>query len=111
MLQQALQKIGTEISAEKKNKYLPAVGSFLINHLRNNPQDANKIMTEGKTIAGSLNAMKDEAKKNQDNGIGMLADEEAFNIVLKYYGVPVAEPERGTIAKAVNFDISLDDLM
>ncbi|NQX67957.1 hypothetical protein HQN90_17690 [Paenibacillus alba] len=111
MLQDALQKIGTEISAEKKNKYAPAVGSFLINHLRNNPQDAGNILTEGKTIAGSLKAMREEAQKNQDGGIGMLSDEEAFNIVLKYYGIHVNEKVPVTMSKVANFDISLDDLM
>jgi hypothetical protein len=111
MLQDALKKIGAEIGADKKNKYVPVVGSFLINHLRNNPHDSAKIMEEGKTIAGSLKSMKEEAKKNQDDGVGMLTDDEAFNIVLKYYGVPVAELERETEPKAVNFDVSLDDLL
>ena len=112
MLQQALQKLTAEIAAvDKKNKYVPVVGGFLINHVRNNPEHAELILTEGKTIAGSLNAMQAEASKFVVNQCGVLSDEEGFNIVLKYYGVNVPEVAPAIATQAANFDLSLDDLL
>jgi hypothetical protein len=113
MLQQALQKLQTEIgSVDKKNKYVPVVGGFLINHVRNNPEHASLILVDGKTVSGSLEAMKAEAKKQASDGVGVLTDEEGFNVVLKYFGVDVPDPvapEPEPTAR--NFNVSLDDLL
>ncbi|MFX3635429.1 MAG: hypothetical protein ACE3L7_04020 [Candidatus Pristimantibacillus sp.] len=113
MLQNALQKLSTEVgSADKKNKFVPVVGGFLINHVRENPEHAALIMADGKSIAGSLEAMKNEAKKQAVNGFGMLTDEEGFNVVLQYYGIDVPEtPKMENIPPAVNFNIALEDLL
>jgi hypothetical protein len=110
MLQQALQKLQAEITGNPKNSYVQAVGGFLIKHVQSNPKNAALFIAEGKTIAGSLEAMKTEAQKKKSGNVGVLTDEEGFNIVLKYYGVKVPEtvPPQAT---AASFDASLDDLL
>ncbi|WP_138756463.1 hypothetical protein [Paenibacillus sinopodophylli] len=111
MLQQALQKISAEIgSADKKNKYVPVIGGFLINHVRENPEHARLITADGKSIAGSLTAMQAEAKKHAVNGCGVLTDEEGFNIVLRYFGVTIPDLPIAALAP-VNFEVSLDELL
>lgn len=111
MLQQALQKLSAEIgSADKKNKYIPVVGGFLIDHVRNYPEHAELIMQEGKTIKGSLQVMSEEARKNAVDGCGVLTDEEGFNIVLKYFGVVVPETPQPDV-QPTNFKLSLDDFL
>lgn len=116
MLQLALQKISAEVgAADKKQRFVPVVGGFLMNHVRQHPEHAQLILVEGKTIAGSLDAMKAEAQKNAVNGCGMLTDEEGFNVVLRYYGATVevkaAVPPVAAVAKPTNFSGSLDDLL
>lgn len=108
MIQQAMQKIQAEIAEKPNDKYVQVVGGFLINHVRSNPQDAELIMTDGKTIAGSLNAMREEARKHQSGGVGVLTDEEGFAIVLKYFGVNVSEKKQDP---AADFNVSLEDLL
>ncbi len=110
MLQQALQKLNAEISsADKKHKYIPVVGGFLINHVRNNPDHANLIMAEGKTLAGSVQAMAAEAKKIAFQGCGVLTDEDGFNIVLRYFGIDVPKKEPEPVAVGLN--INVDDML
>lgn len=111
MLQQALQKIQSELSEKAKDKYVQAIGAFLIKHIRQRTEHAPFILTDGKTIAGSLGAMKEEARKQQSNGVGMLTDDEAFAIVLKYFGVPVADPVPAAVPVVPDINVTLDDVL
>ncbi|MBS3885592.1 MAG: hypothetical protein KGZ56_00885 [Dethiobacter sp.] len=111
---QAIEKLRSEMEQNKNHRYIQIVGNFLVQYVTKNTAAAERILTEGKTIKGSLNDMKNEARKNQMDGIGVLSDEEGFAVVLKYYGITTA----GTLASspapekaAVNFDVSLDDLL
>lgn len=94
-MQEAITKIQAEMAANDKNPYIRVIGEFLIGHLGNNPEAAEKILADDKTVAKSLDAMKAEAKKKQHNGVAMLTDAEGFAIVLKYFeidGGPVVSP-------------------
>lgn len=108
MLQEALKKIQTELAEKAKDKYVQVIGAFLIDHIRNHPEHAALILTNGKTIAGSLSAMKEEARKNQSNGVGILTDEEGFAVVLKFFGVEVKQPEKPV---EVGFSVDIDTLL
>ncbi|WP_144940161.1 hypothetical protein [Paenibacillus sp. 32O-W] len=110
MIKEAIEKIQAEIVADPKNRYVAVVGGFLRNYVREHPEHASLILAKDKTIAGSLNAMKEEAKKHKTNGVGILTDEEGFAVVLKYYGVNIPKPEP-TAAAVPEFDVSLDDLL
>lgn len=111
MLQQALQKLQTEVAAKPKEVYIAAVGAYLIQYIRSNPDHSRLIMTNGKTIAGSLNACKAEAKKSQSNGVGMLTDDQTFKIVRKYFGIPVTEEAPPPPQAPAPLTMSLDDLL
>lgn len=112
MLQQAMKKLQAEISAaDKKHKYVPVIGGFLMQHLKEQPEHAELIATEGKTIAGSLKAMQDEARKIAVGGAAMLTDEEGFAIVLKYFGIDTEQPEQAPEPQVVGLNLSLDDLL
>lgn len=126
MKAEAIAKLKAEMDGNKNNPYIKVVGEFLLRHLEANPNNAEKIMAADKTIAKSLDAMKEEARKKQHNGMAMLTDAEGFAIVLKYFGIegevntgaalsaptfrpavtaPAAEPA------ASDFDVKLDDFL
>lgn len=123
-MKNAIIKLNAEIDANKSNPYVKVIGDFLKAHIGANPQDAEKIVVAEKTVIKSLDAMKNEAKKNQSNGMAMLTDAEAFAVVFKYYGiegqaaispapvVPSPDHVKNITQKASSrFDISLDELL
>lgn len=87
LLEQAIAKLKAEMDANKTNAYVQAIGQFLIEHVQSNPASAEKIMTNSKTVAGSLDAMRKEAEKKKTGNFAMLTPQEGFSIVLKYFGV------------------------
>lgn len=86
-MKKAIEKLQKEM--DSKDKYIQVVGTYLIGYVNQNNDFAEHIVKKGRTIAGSLNAMKAVAKKNQSNGVGILTDEEGFEIVIKYFEAPV----------------------
>ena len=85
MLNRAIEKLENEISAS--NKYVQVIGQFLLEHIQAHPEAAEKILAEDKTIKGSLQHMKNEARKQAIEGAAILTDEEGFTIVLSYFGI------------------------
>lgn len=110
MLQQALQKLQKEIGEKTKDAYVSHVGSFLIKHVKEHPEHAAFIIADDKTISGSLAAMREVARKRQSNGVGVLSDEEGFNIVLKYFNVPLQTEANKIVEPELMID-SIDDLL
>lgn len=92
MKEQAVKKLRDEMAANEKQPYIQVIGNFLIQHLEAHPETAEGILANGKTIKGSTDAMKAEAKKKQVGGVGVLTDAEGFEIVLKYFGVKPKKP-------------------
>lgn len=95
MLEQAVAKIKTEMGANKDSAYVQVVGKFLLRHVDAFPACADKILAEGKTIVGSLSAMRSEANRQRArtpagqvaDTVGVLTDEEGFAVVLTYFGI------------------------
>jgi hypothetical protein len=113
MLKEALVKLQAEVTAAKNKVYVAPVAAYMMEHVRNHPKDAAKVLVEGKTMAGAIAAMKAEAQKGQAGGEGYITDEQGFAIVLDYYGiaalkaapiVPVA------VAPTPAINVNLDDL-
>jgi hypothetical protein len=125
MLANAISKIKTEMDQNKNNSYIQVVGGFLLQHLERDPEAAGKIMAEGKTIAKSLDAMRDEASKKKVGNCAMFTPAEGFEIAMKYFGIEAAAPGAVPGVKTVNipapvppvqragidFDIKLEDLL
>lgn len=117
----AIAKIQAEMEANKNNAYVQVVGEFLLQHLATNPQDAEKILNQDKTILKSLEEMCKVAKKKKVGNCAVLTDQEGFGVVLKYFGIDTkpkmqanSSEQQVTVqhkAPAVNFDISLDELL
>jgi len=117
-MEQAVKKLQDEIAGSQNNPYIQVIGNFLIQHVQANPGTAEKILENGKSIAKSLEAMKNEARKKISNGMAMLTDEEGYAIVLKYYGIdgqhiqPVrAVQDVRPEPEASRFDVKLDDFL
>lgn len=108
----AMDKIRDEM-AKSGARYVAVVGEYMTDYLRRHRESAGKILAQGKTIAGSLGAMREEARKGQSGGVGILDDETAFGVVLRYYGIEDAgrEPAREPAAAPEPDDLSLDALM
>lgn len=88
----AMDKLRDEM-AKSQGKYVQVVGEYMTAYLLQHPEAEAAILTEGKTIAGSLKVMEDEARKVKQGNVAVLDDQTAFGIVLQYYGI---EEEQGT---------------
>ena len=133
MLDKAKEKITAEMEKNKDDQYIQVIGNMLLQQLAVNPKIADKIIAGEKTIAKSIDAMAQEAKKKQRNGRAMLTDAEGFGIVLKYYGIEVrmgidlatgpdytavngqvtSNPpgQKKDVSKPAAFSLDLDDLL
>lgn len=111
MVQEALRKLQTEMAGAVADSYISYIGAFLMDHVRQNPHHATLIMADGKSISGSLEAMRSEASKKKKNNFAMFTPEQGFEIVLKYYGVSTKKTDSQQVAAAPKLDVSLDDLM
>jgi len=120
---QAIEKIKAEMEQHRNNAYVQAVGGMLLQHIDVSPASAEQILTEGKTISGSLAEMQKEARKKQVGNCAVLTDQEGFAIVLNYFSIELVtgvQPSTvtSTVSVAVkedkpntSFDVSLDDLL
>ena len=114
----AIDKIRDEM-AKDGGRYAQVVGDYLTGYLRGHPAAAGKILEKGKTIAGSLEAMREEASKVKQGSVAVLDDETAFGVVLRYYGIKCAaepappEPAAAPLpaAPARDAGLDLDDLL
>ncbi len=124
MLEKAIKKIQDEIAKNKDNPAIKAVGEFLIDHIHSHPEDAEKIMTNKKSITGAMDCMKEKAHKKAKNGYAVIAPNEGLKIVMDYFCIEnnaktVSKPVEGApkskeSAQKSNesvFDIDLDDLL
>jgi hypothetical protein len=124
VIKKAIEKINSEMEKDK-DPYVQVIGNFLLDYINKNPDSSEKILSENKTIAKSIDEMASVAKKKAVKGRAMLTDQEGFQIVLKYFGVnediPVTIPiakEAGTpiitLEKkktVIDFDVKLEDFM
>jgi hypothetical protein len=90
MLAKAIEKLKAEIDGNKNNPYVQVVGEFLLQHLQENPSNAEKIFQEDKTIGKSLSEMEKAAKKKKVGNCAVLTDQEGFKVVLEYFGIDAA---------------------
>ena len=119
-MEEAIKKITDEMEKDKANTPVQLLGKLVLQHLKINPGAAPAIMSQGKTLAGAMSAMREEARKHHNHGgVAALTDEEGLNMALNYFGVVAAggatalrtadaEP---AIAKRNGFSVYLDDLL
>lgn len=85
MKQQAMQKIDKETCKGPVAELQKAVMCWL----EADDEAAGLIMTEGKTINGLFDFLKDTARRNASNGCGCINgdDPEGMSLVLNYFGM------------------------
>lgn len=112
MVQEALKKLQAEITSSK-DPAIDAIGSYIMNYVRSNPEHADLFLAEKKNLAGGCQACYEEARKKAQNNRAMMSGEEVFRIVLKYYGVPVPEEKQAAVEAPTKPKITttLDDIL
>jgi len=81
---EAKEKIKQEIEANKDNRYINYIGTYLLGYLEKHEDFAEHVL-KNKTISESIDAMRAEAKKHQDQGVALISDVEGFQIVVDYF--------------------------
>lgn len=110
-MEKAIEKLKNEMDQDKDNAFLQAVGNYLIEYVNRNPDKAQTFLAEDKTIAGSLQKMKESARKQAKNGCAVLTDEEAYKVVLKYFGIEsLNSAPAATQVQTNSLNLSLDEL-
>lgn len=92
MIEKAIEKVKAEMEKDKA-PHIQIIGQYLLKQIEINKGAATAIVKEGKTIKGSIEKMRKEAKKNAVNGCGVLTDAEGFEIVRKYFGFEAVQDE------------------
>ncbi|RXZ84613.1 hypothetical protein EBB07_00935 [Paenibacillaceae bacterium] len=109
MLQEALQKLQKEVADSPKDEYVRMLGAELINYVRANPDKAPLFVAQGKSIQGSLAAMRKAVEKKKQGNMAVVTPDEGKSIVLEYYGIQTAKAEPEPVA--VGFSVDIDDLL
>ena len=87
----AMDKLRDEMAENAGSRYVQVVGEYLTDYLLNHPEAEAAILTDGKSIKGSLSAMEAEARKVKTGSVAVLDDQTAFGIVRGYFGIAEAE--------------------
>lgn len=88
LFEQVIDKLRDEMAANAKDGAIEVIGEFLTALIRANPEHAEKIMEEKKTIKGAMEAMKTEAAKHKNDNVACLDFCAGIRVVLEYYGLP-----------------------
>ena len=100
-MEKAIAKLQAEMAANLNQPYVQIVGNYLLAHLEENPEHAESLAADDKSIMDSLNVMQRYASAKKVGNVAVLTDAQGFGIVLQYFdcwdGEPFeipAEPER-----------------
>lgn len=86
----AMDKIRDEMAMTKVGA-VQTLGEWMTAWLSEHPEGREKVLAEGKTLAGAYKAMEAEARKKQGSGAVCMEDTEAVQIVAGYYEIPPME--------------------
>ena len=89
MIQKAIIKINTEMQKSPNDKQLEAIGHHVIDAITTEA-NAKAVLDEKKTLNGARAEVRSAAKKQAVNGMAMIASDEVFAIVDKYFGISAA---------------------
>lgn len=109
----AIDKLRDEMAEKANDAYVSYVGEELTKHLTAHPAEAEKILNNGKTIAGSLEALKKYAGNHKTGNMAVIPPDEGMRIVIEYFGITSAEHvEKSKSAGACGFGgLDLDELL
>ena len=83
------------------SQYIKVVGEYLTDYLLKHPEAEDLLKAENKSVAGSLETVKNKARAQAVGSVAVLDDQTVFGMVLDYFGIKggaqtsaaVAEPE------------------
>jgi len=87
MIEKAIAKISQEAESLATDPSVQRIAQHIIQKIKGNSKNAEKVLNESKTIKGAIAAMRNEASKRQVNGVGYISDEEGFKIIEKYFEI------------------------
>lgn len=85
MIDEAIKKITDEMM-KLDTPFARAIEEYLT-RICTSEAVAEKILEEGKSLQGALDAIKEAARENQQGGVGVVSDEEGYRIVREYFGI------------------------
>lgn len=113
MIEQAIEKINIEMQKNPSDKYTEVIGHYCIDRVTN--ETAEKFLADGKTLKGALDAVKAVARKNAQNSVCIMSDDEVFSEVNKYFGLSdvatVTAPKQPTKPKAPSLNLDFNDFL
>ena len=91
MLNQAIEKVKSEMKLYEGSHSIQRIGNFLLEQLSKTPDATEKILDPEKSIIKSLKQMEKEVRETIQKAQGdigvTITDEEGFEIILKYFGI------------------------
>ena len=103
MIQQAIVKINAEMQKAPNDKQLEAIGHHVIDAITTEA-NAQAVLDEKKTLNGARTEVRSAAQKQAVNGMAMIASDEVYAMVDKYFGLTAATPVAAAPGK-VSLDI------
>lgn len=127
MKDKAIEKINAELQKAGNNPYTEIVGHYIIDRCLD-AACAEKVMMDGKTLKGAMDAIMERAKRAKQGSVAVLTPSEVFGAVDKYFGLstnttaqmaalglasaPKTEPPKPQVVeRAAAPIISLDDFL
>ena len=95
---EAMDKIRDEM-AKNQNPAIQELGEALTAWLSRHPEGAEKILAEGKTLAGSYKHLEDYAKKHKNGNSACVPYMKAMEIMAEYWGIDKGEMARAAKAR------------
>lgn len=103
MIQKAIVKTNTEMQKSPNDKQLETIGHHVIDAITTEA-NAKAVLDEKKTLNGARAEVKSVARKQAVSGMAMIASDEVFAIVDKYFGLTAAA-SAGAAPGKVSLDI------
>ena len=86
MKESVYEKFEKELTKYPDNRSLMVISDALL-EMCSDDKICELLLDENKTLAGAMEKMKNEAKKQSHNGCACLSFEEGMDIVKKYFGI------------------------
>lgn len=86
MIDRAIEKINAEMQKNASNTYVEIVGHYLIDRCSDDIAAA-RVMVEGKTLSGAMQAVESTARKAAVKNVAVLTPDTVFDAVDSYFGI------------------------
>ena len=85
MTEKAIEKINNEMQKDPTDRFAEILGHYIIDRSEN-ARDAEKVLKDGKSLKGAMDAVTEKARKARHGNVAVLTPEEVFGAVDDYFG-------------------------